>query len=111
MSLWARAEKGCEDEVLEDEAGGTPRKGGSMGTDPGGEGLPEGSFMQSAIEGDRRALSQPPRTSSHLLALAWTRAQPTSTQMGPGEEGRRDGQAEQPLVRKGMDAQYRLTGV
>lgn len=35
MSLWTRVEKGCEDEVLEDEAGGTPRKGDKMGTDPG----------------------------------------------------------------------------
>lgn len=86
---------------------GTPRKGDNLGTDPGGEGLPEGCFMQSAIEGDRLALSQPPRTSSHLLTLAWTQAQPTSTQMGPGREGRRDGQAGQSLVPKEMDAQYR----
>lgn len=49
---------------------GTPRKGDNLGMDPGGEGLPEGCFMQSAIEGDRLALSQPPRTSSHLL-MAW----------------------------------------
>lgn len=33
MLLLASVENGFEDEVLEDEAGGTPRKGGSVGTD------------------------------------------------------------------------------
>lgn len=62
MSLWTRVEKGCEDEDLEDEAGGTSRKGDKMRTDPGEKACRRGSFMQSAIEGDRLALSQPPRT-------------------------------------------------
>lgn len=74
MLLLASVENGWEDRVSEDEVSGIPRKSESVGTDedttsPEGEGLPEGSPIQSTIDGGKLALSQQPRTSSYLLAI------------------------------------------
>lgn len=46
--------------------------------------------MQSTIDGDKLALSRQLRTSSYLLAMEWTQAQPTSTQMRKGKRRQKE---------------------
>lgn len=57
--------------------------------------------MQSTIDGDKLALSRQLRTSSYLLAMEWTQAQPTSTQRrNRKEKAEREGERSSPWLRR-----------